>query len=83
MSELDLSKAYKAAASGIASDQGRVNTVDRDCVVGSMCVDLALPHILDALADEALAGVDREEWGSLANIGTAKWLRAKAEAARD
>ena len=71
---IDLSKAYKAAASGIASDHGRVNTVDRDRVVGAMCVDLALPHILDALAEQAES--ERYEWAHA-------WLRGKAEAARD
>lgn len=85
MAELDLSKAYEAAALGVASDAGRVNTVDRDRVVGPMCVDLALPHILDALASQAHC--ERVFAGSFPPVKedayiVAQWLRAKAEELR-
>ena len=83
MSELDLSKAVEAGADIIfactALTNGDAEALSEDAITA------ALPHILDALADDADSKGRR---GIGANGGTrateaARYLRAKAEEVRD
>ena len=77
MPDLDIAKALEAGA-----DSGFDRGNDSRHEIAARILTAALPHILDALAEEALAGVDRKDWVSLTNIAVAKWLRAKADEVR-
>jgi hypothetical protein len=82
LAELDLTKAIQIGAEALADCDGSKYPLSYVEPMREALKD-CLPHILDALAAKALAELDRKEWGSLANITAAKWLREKAQEARN